>query len=129
MLNIENQYIRKKLKDMNESLNDFIETVKDYRIKKQGSNSSKYGKEQNHEQKIRTKEAELRNFAKMKSNLNGELLKLELRVDQVSNPDFIIDLRESITQVKRETVALQKQKKKMVSDKSVRDNRMDKIIQ
>lgn len=51
LLNTENVILRKELKTMNENLNQFIDMIKDYRMKKIGSNKARFEKKIDLEEK------------------------------------------------------------------------------
>ena len=64
------------MKSMNENLNKFIEVIKDYKLKKIGSNKRRFHREIDPEKKALGKQQEQVNNEKFILNLNIELQKL-----------------------------------------------------
>lgn len=87
LLNKENIMLREELKAMNRGLTNFIEALKDFKLRKMGK--AKYGNENyTVEQKLRTRDGEEKNYNQMIQNFQSEYTNLKKRLEKVGDPTY-----------------------------------------
>lgn len=74
--------------------------------------SYKYGKngkyKQNEEEKAHIRQAEIKNYEHMLSNLNEEFVKYSNRLAQVTDPKYVLEIRQEVATSKDQIAQLQK---------------------
>jgi hypothetical protein len=89
---------------MNDFLSNFIDYVKDVRMKKMYGIEYRYGNhgklKKNREEKIHRLEAESKNYEHMLLNMTEEHLKIRNRVAQVTDHKYVMELREEVDNTK-----------------------------
>lgn len=108
----ENGIIRKGLREMNDFLSDFIDHLKEQKLKKIHSMGYKYG---NHGKLKKTKEdkleiltAEFKNYENMLANLTEEREKFSNRMSQVTDHKYVLALRQEVENTKEHITQMQK---------------------
>jgi len=93
----ENTIIRKGLREMNDFLSEFIDHLKEKKMVTMSSIGYKYGNngklKKTKEQKLKRLNAESRNYEVMLSNLLEEHIKYKSRLQQVTDPKFVLELK------------------------------------
>lgn len=70
----------------------------------------------------------MKNSDKQMMNLMNEHQRLQKRLDEVSNPNYLIDLRNSIKEAEDKIKELKRDKKNLEVEQFRREKKMDKII-
>jgi esterase/lipase len=108
----ENSTIRKGLKEMNEYLSKFIDYIKDQKLIKTHSMGYKYGNngklKKSKEEKIEKLTAESDNYQRMIENLTDEHTKLKTKVELVTDPKYVVAIRQDVSDTKDYINELQK---------------------
>ena len=113
------------LKDLNNALNLLIEQMRDLRLK----SKTKPGNPEELEEKKRVvKEQEIQNYDKMTRNLILEHQKLTKRLELVSNPEYVFDLKEKVEEMKNYVKQLKNSKKKMEKQEKNRDKKLNYML-
>jgi hypothetical protein len=108
----ENAIFRKGLRELNDFLSQFIDFIKESKLKRMYGMSYKYGKngkyKQNEEEKAHIRQAEIKNYEHMLSNLNEEFVKYSNRLAQVTDPKYVLEIRQEVATSKDQIAQLQK---------------------
>ena len=118
----QNKKLRKELKKMNDNLNNLLDYIKDLNLKKKKKQDKPI------DQVLRTRNEEIKNSDKQMMNLMNEHQRLQKRLEEVSNPNYMIDLRNSIKEAEDKIKELKKDKKALEVEQFRREKKMDKII-
>ena len=120
LLNTENVILRKELKTMNENLNQFIDMIKDYRMKKIGSNKARFEKKIDLEGKQKVDNQEFENQKKQYNNLQSHLDRLNQQMKAFEDPQnamsYLIDFKDKLQETEEVNKTLEK-KKRFLEDK------------
>ncbi|CAI2358816.1 unnamed protein product [Moneuplotes crassus] len=111
----------KALKKMNEDLNKLIDYIKDIDIKKKDQDRPV-------SQLLKVRNEEIKNSDKQMMNLMVEHQRLKARLEQVSNPTYMIDLKTNISQADARIKQLKREKKDLEVQQFRRERKMEKII-
>lgn len=108
----ENAVFRKGLRELNDFLSQFIDFIKESKLKRMYGMSYKYGKngkyKKNEEEKAHIRQAEVKNYEHMLGNLNEEFVKYSNRLAQVTDPKYVLELRQEVATSKDQITQLQK---------------------
>ena len=121
----QNKKLRSELKKMNNNLNKLIDYIKDLHLK----SKPKAEDQKPVELILRARNEEVKNSDKQLMNLMNEHQRLQKRLDQVSDPTYMINLRKEIQDAEHKiNVTLKKEKKQLEVEQFRREKKMDKII-
>lgn len=121
----ESNILRTELKSLNSALNLFIEEMKNMKLK----NNKKTLDPAEHEEKKRiVKEKEAENYDKMTKNLIKEHTKLSNRLEMVSDPQYVYDLKDKVEEMKNYVRELKRSKKKLEKQEKNRDKQLNYMI-
>lgn len=128
LLSEESKILRGELKNLNNSLNLFLEEMQIMKIKASAKNKKAMDPGEYEEHKRVLKEREIENYDKMTTNLVKEYNKLSKRLDWVSNPQYVFDLREKVDEMKNYVKSLKDDKKKMEKNQANRDKKLNYMM-
>jgi translation initiation factor 2B subunit (eIF-2B alpha/beta/delta family) len=77
---------------------------------------------------MRVRQEEVKNSDKQMKNLMNEYQRLQKRLAEVSDPSYIITLKDQISQADDTIKSLKKEKKNLEVEQFRRERKMDKII-
>lgn len=118
----QNKKLRKELKRMNDNLNKLIDYIKDLHLKKKDEKPRPVSG------LLRARNEEVKNSDKQMQNLMTEHQRLQKRFEEVSNPNYVMDLRNGIKDAETKIKELKKEKKQLEVEQFRREKKMDKII-
>lgn len=126
LLSEESNILKKELKTLNNALNLFIEEMKSLKMK--SVNKRKIDPAEQEERKRIVKEREIENYDKMTRNLIKEHNKLTQRLDLVSNPQYVFDLKEKVEEMKTYVRDLKNSKRGLEKQEKIRDRKMNLML-
>ena len=98
-------------------------------IKLKAGNKKRVVDHAEHEERKRiVKEAEIQNYDKMTQNLTKEYNKLSKRLDLVSNPQYVFDLKTKVEEMNNYVKTLKNDKKKMEKNQANRDKKLNYML-
>lgn len=127
LLTDESNVLRNELKVLNNCLNMFIEEMRLVKLKA-GTKKNKADPAELEERKRIVKEREIENYDKMTKNLMNEHTKLSKRVELVSNPQYVFDLREKVEEMKNYVKELKNNKKALEKNQRNRDKQLNYML-
>ena len=127
LLTDESNVLRNELKVLNNCLNMFIEEMRLVKLKA-GNKKNKLDPAEHEERKRIVKEREIENYDKMTKNLMNEHTKLTKRVELVSNPQYVFDLREKVEEMKSYVKELKNNKKSLEKNQRNRDKQLNYMM-
>ena len=83
----ENVSLRNELKDLNTSLNKFIDVIQEFRTKKHGAITSRFANQSDMASQLRAREAQITNYTRVNDTLDHELYTLKHRANQVTSTE------------------------------------------
>jgi hypothetical protein len=117
--------LRAELKNLNYALSLFLEQMKSLQLKTRKNNMDPAERD---DRKRIVKEMEAENYDKMTKNLIQEHNRLTKRLDIVSNPDYVYDLRGKVDEMKNYVKELKDSKKRMEKQEKNRDKKLNYMI-
>jgi len=126
ILTEESNILHHELKTLNESLNIFIEEMKNF--KERTSKKRQVDPAEEDERKRRVKQQEIHNYDKLTKNLIKEHEKLSRRLELVSNPQYVFDLREKVEEMKNYVRDLKNNQRKLEKNQKNRDKKLNYMI-
>eukprot|EP00344_Euplotes_crassus_P011614 CAMPEP_0197005774 /NCGR_PEP_ID=MMETSP1380-20130617/31225_1 /TAXON_ID=5936 /ORGANISM="Euplotes crassus, Strain CT5" /LENGTH=201 /DNA_ID=CAMNT_0042425039 /DNA_START=156 /DNA_END=760 /DNA_ORIENTATION=+ len=126
----ENKVLQQEFRDLNLSLNKFIEMMKDFKYK----NNSRYRKINQSMRarpkavKIETKLGEKQSYELMIENMRREHRRLRDRLDVVGDPSYSLSLRKKIIDTKDHIQTLEESERKQLNDKFLKNKDAERII-
>ena len=127
LLSEESNILRHELKTLNNSLNIFIEEMRSLKLKA-GSKKNQIDPAEHEEKKRIVKEREIENYDKMTRNLALEHNKLSKRLELVSNPQYVFDLKEKVEEMKNYVRELKNNQRKLEKHQKNRDKKLNYMI-
>ena len=126
LLSDESKILKNELKTLNNSLNLFLEEMRIIKLRQKSKKNIDPGEAEEHKRILKQKEIE--NYDKMTRNLVKEYNKLSKRLDLVSNPQYIFDLREKVEEMKTYVKSLKNDKKQMEKHQANRDKKLNYMM-
>jgi myosin heavy subunit len=118
----QNKKLRKELKRMNDNLNKLIDYIKDLHLKKKDE------KQRPISGILRARHEEVKNSDKQIMNLMTEHQRLTKRLSEISDPSYMINLRNGIKEAEDKIKQLKREKKDLEVEQFRKERKMDKII-
>lgn len=126
LLNEESNMLKKELKTLNNALNLFIDEMRVQKLKT--GNKKQVDPAEHEERKRLVKDMEMENYDKMTKNLMVEHNKLTKRLDLVSNPQYVFDLKEKVEEMKNYVRDLKNNKKQLEKQEKNRDKKLNYML-
>lgn len=120
LLQKENKRLQEELKKLNSLLTDFVE-LRRQGVRKQKSISNLPRPEVEMKQ--------LDNRGKMLANAEDEYMRVTERISQVSDPQYLVDLKEKIISLEHRIKKAEKVKKTLETEQLKRERKIDKVLE
>ena len=115
------------MKQINQHLTQFLQVIKNHRLRKLGSHSN-YTVKHSKEEKIKLKSSEEQNYEKMLANMQEEYEKTRKRMLKVQDHKYIIKLRSEISKSKEVISKLETDNMQLKSTQFNKDKKMNEIL-
>lgn len=128
----ENEVLREALRTTNTYITEFLDVLKENKLKKVSSMGYKYGTngklKQTKEEKLKHYSLEEENYGKLLGNMSAEYSKVKARLFQVQDHHYVINLKEQIVQTGETIKELESANAEHRNSQFIAEKKMNQLI-